>query len=326
MLDKNLLNQLKNQSDKKRKSHRFTTMPNAQVKKVDNLNFGTRPKTIINLRVKLSADQTLITYPVIDRSKLNALKSKIENKYKIQLKDQLETKNLEPKLEFDHTKKSSPTEPKFLTYSSLNMPQTVIYTSPSFSGSIFYNPIFNKHLQLRLVTSLALIALIVFGSGLFFSSMPANFDPSRLATADQKSSLTQTELKQTIYKTWVESYNYGQYSSPEEDLDKDGLTNYEEFLISSNPMTPFSCNAKITDIQNLSNLINPSTCKAIDLTNPDEINKFREVITIPEINIEIERPNPNKVKKTENTQKKTTESTNTTNISDKQEYSFATNN
>jgi hypothetical protein len=337
MIDKICLNQLKTQSNLKRKANHFTTMPTAQVKRVDNLNFGPKLKTIINLRVKLNPDQTLTTYPVIDRSKLDALKSKIENKYKIQLQDRSEPKELESDYSKDflpaQTESRSTLEPKFLTYSSLNMPQqTAMYTSPSFNGSIFYNPIFNRHLQLRMVTSLALIALLVFGTALFFSSMPANVDSNRLATADQKSSLTPTEVKQNAYKSWIESQNNGIFSSPEEDLDKDGLTNYEEFLINSNPVTPFSCNAKISDTQNLSNLINPASCKAIDLTNPEEINKFREIITIPEINIEIDknRFNKNITEKTQNSsqnisnssQNAKTESKLEQQSETKQEYTF----
>lgn len=113
----------------------------------------------------------------------------------------------------------------------------------------------------------------------------------RSARADQLEFQEDINLELTQYKSWLYNYNSGldpgdaanDYSA---DIDLDGLSNYEEFLIGSNPTTAYSCNPKITDAQNLVNLINPVNCKAINLENPLVANVFYKLIPTlnPQIN------------------------------------------
>lgn len=82
------------------------------------------------------------------------------------------------------------------------------------------------------------------------------------------------------YDKWIAANNFGNYSSPGEDLDKDGLNNYEEFLINSNPTNKNSCNINVTDNANLLNLIDPVTCLPIDFDAPGQVARFKEVLNI----------------------------------------------
>jgi hypothetical protein len=86
------------------------------------------------------------------------------------------------------------------------------------------------------------------------------------------------------YKTWVESKNEGVFDQPENDLDDDELTNYEEFLIGSNPISANSCNPDINDSKNLFNLTNPSNCQPIDLKDENQAKLFGSVLSISNSN------------------------------------------
>jgi hypothetical protein len=79
------------------------------------------------------------------------------------------------------------------------------------------------------------------------------------------------------YKKWAQE-KFGKDADPFEDADRDQLTNNEEFIIGSDPKNPNSCDANKTDSENLIELINPTTCKPIDLQNKQDIERFRKVI------------------------------------------------
>jgi hypothetical protein len=87
-------------------------------------------------------------------------------------------------------------------------------------------------------------------------------------------------IKTVGYEKWIASNNLGKYSPPGDDLDKDGLNNYEEFLIGSNPTNKNSCSVGTTDNQNLLNLIDPTTCQPINFTAPGQISRFKELLNI----------------------------------------------
>jgi hypothetical protein len=86
--------------------------------------------------------------------------------------------------------------------------------------------------------------------------------------------------KTVSYEKWIASSNLGKYSSPGEDLDKDGLNNYEEFLIGSIPTNKNSCNVNVSDNENLLNLIDPVNCAIIDFNAPGQISRFKDVLNI----------------------------------------------
>jgi hypothetical protein len=88
--------------------------------------------------------------------------------------------------------------------------------------------------------------------------------------------ITQTKPEDG-YKKWAIE-KFGKEVDPFEDTDKDQLTNNEEFIIGSDPKNPNSCDANKTDSENLIELINPTTCKPINLQNKDDVAKFRKVI------------------------------------------------
>lgn len=79
------------------------------------------------------------------------------------------------------------------------------------------------------------------------------------------------------YEKWIKE-KAGEYLKPEEDADGDGLTNYEEFLIGSNPTSKNTCSEEKNDMENLLSLIHPATCKPIDLENQEELELFSKII------------------------------------------------
>lgn len=85
------------------------------------------------------------------------------------------------------------------------------------------------------------------------------------------------------YKKWILSENNSQYLPPNGDLDNDELTNYEEFILQTNPKSANSCSQDATDIENLLKLVDPLTCKPIDLTNSELATKYSQVINLPNI-------------------------------------------
>lgn len=89
-------------------------------------------------------------------------------------------------------------------------------------------------------------------------------------------------LDEEGYKKWIQTQNNNKFSSTDEDLDNDGLTNGEEFLLQTNPLKDKTCNDK-TDVENLVALIDPSNCKAMDLSSEESVKKFSKFINIPKV-------------------------------------------
>jgi hypothetical protein len=89
------------------------------------------------------------------------------------------------------------------------------------------------------------------------------------------------DKKSQKYEQWIQSQNSNKYSPPGNDLDQDGLNNFEEYLIESNPNNKNSCYNGQTDNENLINLIDPVTCKPIDMTSKIEVEKFAPILNIP---------------------------------------------
>ena len=88
-------------------------------------------------------------------------------------------------------------------------------------------------------------------------------------------------LDEAGYAKWIEEKNkvFVEYS---EDLDGDGLTNGEEFLLGTNPLKDKTCDDK-TDVENLVNLVDPAICKPMDLGKDENIKKFSKFINIPKV-------------------------------------------
>jgi hypothetical protein len=133
-----------------------------------------------------------------------------------------------------------------------------------------------------LVASLMFVFVVSTGSFL-----NANNPAPRPASADGTSQISPAQQKKIDYTNWIKSKNNDQYSDPSDDLDKDGLTNFEEMITDSEPLNKNSCTSKSTDLENLVNLIDPKTCVAIDFKNDDQVQKFSQVINIPQVQKEV---------------------------------------
>jgi hypothetical protein len=92
-----------------------------------------------------------------------------------------------------------------------------------------------------------------------------------------------TQNDDSAYASWIESKNNSIFSPKDADLDNDGLTNYEEFILDTNPLSPNTCNPDKTDSQNLINLIDPKTCKPINTDDDTEFKKFNQVINVDKL-------------------------------------------
>jgi hypothetical protein len=93
--------------------------------------------------------------------------------------------------------------------------------------------------------------------------------------------------KSEKYDQWILKNNSNKYSPPANDLDLDGLNNFEEYLIDSNPVNKSSCNNGFTDNENVINLIDPVFCNPIDFNNKSEVERFAPILNIPESFINI---------------------------------------
>ncbi len=85
---------------------------------------------------------------------------------------------------------------------------------------------------------------------------------------------------QTEYNTWIKQKT-GLILPVEADLDGDGLTNLEEFLLGIDPTNTHTCNSEKNDLENILQLIDPLTCEEIEIKNPEGLSRFNYVANIP---------------------------------------------
>jgi hypothetical protein len=104
--------------------------------------------------------------------------------------------------------------------------------------------------------------------------------------SSSKSSSSASSIKKGIpildeegYAKWIKEKNKT-FVDYNEDLDADGLTNGEEFLLETDPLKAKTCDDK-TDVENLVNLVDPSNCKPMDLSKDENVKKFSKFINIP---------------------------------------------
>jgi hypothetical protein len=160
--------------------------------------------------------------------------------------------------------------------------------SEQISDRSFAKNIKSKNRTVRYVITAVFCSLLLSLTIASFVSYNNNSDKNAEASSEVLG-VEETKINEN-YSIWIKSFNKGNYSEPEKDIDSDKLTNFEEFIIGSNPSSAHSCNPNIEDEQNLINLIDPSTCKGIDLNNIEDTKKFSEIINIPQTQIET---NPN---------------------------------
>jgi hypothetical protein len=133
------------------------------------------------------------------------------------------------------------------------------------------------------------IATMVIISGITLNNISnTNINSSdKLANAAEVVIKSDLQKKMDAYSSWIKDQNNGQFVDSNTDSDKDGLTNYEEFVIGSKAFTAFSCNENINDSENLINLINPSTCRGIDPDNAEDVKTFGDIINLPLLQTQI---------------------------------------
>lgn len=84
------------------------------------------------------------------------------------------------------------------------------------------------------------------------------------------------------YREWS-NLQFSEYIDPNEDTDEDQLSNIEEYKLDTDPNNKFTCSGSLSDGEKLSQLIDPKSCKEIDVTNPEEVQKFRSLVDIDAI-------------------------------------------
>jgi hypothetical protein len=143
-------------------------------------------------------------------------------------------------------------------------------------------PKFKIKLKYMAAVMLFILSFGFLGAGgfLYFSNT-RNIETSQVAGASEEAQESQFE-KIEEYKAWASEIGFAD-SDPAGDEDNDELTNYEEFLIGSDPLSANTCDENQTDSQNLFNFINPVDCKPVDLNNPQELEKFAEIISFSEL-------------------------------------------
>jgi hypothetical protein len=127
-----------------------------------------------------------------------------------------------------------------------------------------------KKILLALVLGLVIVAAAFF----VYQSLKANKD------LEENKVLNDTRLAgelSTKYKTW--SYDVvKKVVKLDDDEDKDGLTNYTEFMLGSKPNEAFSCSGNLNDSKTLYAFIDPSTCNKIDLSTSANLKKYQNFI------------------------------------------------
>ena len=146
-------------------------------------------------------------------------------------------------------------------------------TFVNFAGGLFKLEAYEESLGqklhyskvLRRFSNLALLAgVVVFSAGAGIRVYNSNSNPQSTVSAAEVPSIEPEPLG--AFEQWMLD-NTGFITNTSDDTDEDGLTNYEEFLLGSNVSNKYSCGNAKTDAQLALELINPGTCKKVDLTS-----------------------------------------------------------
>jgi hypothetical protein len=90
------------------------------------------------------------------------------------------------------------------------------------------------------------------------------------------------QLDEVAYKDWIKGQT-GLHLSSSDDLDEDGLTNGEEFLLQTDPKHAYTCKGDKTDLENVLKLIDPVTCEGLKLDEEQGLARFSQVIHVPTV-------------------------------------------
>jgi hypothetical protein len=119
--------------------------------------------------------------------------------------------------------------------------------------------------------------------GLMAGAVFGYFPPDQIQgffSIPQEVAQAQDSAEDREFTVWARNVDPGSelnIDSRDSDTDEDGLTNYQEYLLQSNPLSPKTCDNTMSDMQALRDLIYPGTCREIDWTNPQQVSNFVEV-------------------------------------------------
>ena len=141
-----------------------------------------------------------------------------------------------------------------------------------------------RSLRKYLVAGMSVIALgILIGTGTSLglnNTKPTNADAAVLGTIVDS---VGESIEDSVYASWISDKNNTEFSPKDADLDNDGLTNYEEYTLDTNPVSMHTCNPSKTDSENIIELIDPKTCNSINTENDNEFSKFSQIINLDKL-------------------------------------------
>lgn len=106
------------------------------------------------------------------------------------------------------------------------------------------------------------------------------------ANTESSSSITAANEDQ-FFANWI-NIHFNKLVDKTGDEDQDGLTNYEEFMLGSDPAKYSTCGNNQSDAQNLVNLFDFGTCKPIDINDPIQVAKISTVFKIQQSRLVLE--------------------------------------
>lgn len=87
------------------------------------------------------------------------------------------------------------------------------------------------------------------------------------------------EYSQNPFDSWM-LQKTGAVTVRDEDTDGDGLTNYEEFLLGSDPSSEYSCDNEKKDVELVLEFVNPGTCNPVNLESELELQEFSDIVNV----------------------------------------------
>jgi hypothetical protein len=135
--------------------------------------------------------------------------------------------------------------------------------------------VYQQNLLRTFANGLMLFGLFIFLGASGFVYYKTAINPNIGAVAGVREETTANNLG--AYEQWIFD-STGYVLSKEDDEDKDGLTNGEEFLIGSNPILDKTCGKDKNDAQEVIALQNPATCKPVNFENSEELKSFQTLL------------------------------------------------
>lgn len=133
------------------------------------------------------------------------------------------------------------------------------------------------------VFSFTVLCLLGVGLGLGINHYQSYWLNSVTQKADTQVLGVDDNTRDAEYEKWIKSNTSGVYSPKELDLDNDDLSNYEEYILGTDPLSIHTCSAQVTDMENILSLINPLSCEPMNLENEEEFEKFDKIINVADL-------------------------------------------